>query len=94
MSTSWEYSQKKRSRQTKVAGDHLVFMSARIRQDLSVMDYNQTRQEKIIGIKINLNKALLVSWPSPQTSYQEQPVRASAALDLIPEKCRTDHIDR
>ena len=25
------------------------------------MDYNQTRQEKIIGIKINLNKALLVS---------------------------------
>ena len=61
MSTSWEYSQKKRSRQTKVAGDHLVFMSARIRQDLSVMDYNQTRQEKIIGIKIKLNKALLVS---------------------------------
>lgn len=50
MSTSREYSQKKRSWRTKVAGDHLVFMSARIRQDLSVMDYNQTRQEKIIGI--------------------------------------------
>ena len=30
--------------------DHLVFMSARIRQDLSVTHYNQTRQEKIIGI--------------------------------------------
>ena len=33
-----------------MAGDHLVYMSARLRQDLSVMDYNQTRQENIIGI--------------------------------------------
>ena len=33
-----------------MAGDHLVFMSARMRKDWSVMDYNKTWQEKIIGI--------------------------------------------